>query len=74
MCASRTTRNNAISTSAAGIAAARQLDEISSVGVMTMSSILTCSTDGRHHDEHERERHREREWLGERAYPHAGAC
>ena len=30
-------------TSPAGIAAARQLDDISSVGVMTMASTLTCS-------------------------------
>ena len=29
--------------SAAGMAAARQLDEISSVGVMTIASTLTCS-------------------------------
>jgi len=38
-----TTTNSAISTSPAGIAAARQLEEISSVGVMTMASSLTCS-------------------------------
>ena len=38
-----TTTNSAMSTSPAGIAAALQLDDISSVGVMTIASILTCS-------------------------------
>ena len=38
-----TTTNSAMRTSPAGIAADRQLDDISSVGVMTMASALTCS-------------------------------
>jgi len=38
-----TTTNSAMSASPAGIAAARQLDEISRVGVVTTASILTCS-------------------------------
>ena len=38
-----TTTNSAIRTSPAGIAADLQLDDISSVGVITIASSLTCS-------------------------------
>ena len=68
-----TTTNSAMRTSPAGIAAARQLDDISSVGVMTMASTLTCSIAAGSSMHDERERHRERERLGERAQPSRAA-